>query len=188
SQARPQGDGQVRLPLAGGGSGKTSTSAEWGGRQAASGQAGRIALVAATAADARDVLVEGASGILAVAPPWFRPVYEPSKRRLSWPNGAIATTFSAEEPPISRGGSWFGRAIAGQDVCRASASCAAKVERCPHRLMVSRPAARRGVFGERRRRHFQSVHQFQVFAGLTTAQARLAHGAARSLVVAAIRK
>src|SRR5262249_61272468 len=57
----------------------------------------------ATAADARDVLVEGASGILAVAPPWFRPVYEPSKRRLTWPNGAIATTFSAEEPERLRG-------------------------------------------------------------------------------------
>ena len=72
-------------------------------QQAASGQAGRIALVAATAADARDVLVEGQSGILAVSPPWFRPVYEPSKRRLSWPNGAIATTFSAEEPERLRG-------------------------------------------------------------------------------------
>src|SRR5207302_10808145 len=54
-------------------------------------------------ADARDVLVEGESGILAVAPPWFRPVYEPSKRRLTWPNGAMATTFSAEEPERLRG-------------------------------------------------------------------------------------
>ena len=53
--------------------------------------------------DARDVLVEGQSGIMAVSPPWFRPVYEPSKRRLSWPNGAIATTFSAEEPERLRG-------------------------------------------------------------------------------------
>jgi len=71
--------------------------------QAASGQASRIALVAATAADARDVLVEGESGILAVAPPWCRPIYEPSKRRLTWPNGVIATTFSAEEPDRLRG-------------------------------------------------------------------------------------
>src|SRR5439155_25579728 len=70
---------------------------------AASGQASRIALVAATAADARDVLVEGQSGILAVSPPWFRPVYESSKRRLTWPNGAIATTFTAEEPERLRG-------------------------------------------------------------------------------------
>jgi len=61
----------------------------------------RIALVAATAADARDVLVEGQSGVLAVSPPWFQPVYEPSKRRLTWPNGAIA--FSAEESERLRG-------------------------------------------------------------------------------------
>jgi phage terminase large subunit-like protein len=77
--------------------------AEWVCSQAASGRANRIALVAATAADARDVLVEGQSGILAVAPPWCRPVYELSKRRLTWPNGAMATTFSAEEPERLRG-------------------------------------------------------------------------------------
>ena len=89
--------------LAGRGFGKTRTLAEWVCGQVASGQASRIALVAATAADARDVLVEGESGILSVAPPWFRPIYEPSKRRLAWPNGAIATTFSAEEPDRLRG-------------------------------------------------------------------------------------
>src|ERR1700757_2320370 len=94
---------QVWLLLAGRGFGKTRTLAEWACSQAASGQASRIAIVAATAADARDVLVEGESGILAVAPPWCRPVYEPSKRRLTWPNGAIATTFSAEEPERLRG-------------------------------------------------------------------------------------
>src|SRR5262252_202252 len=104
NQLPPPGDWwQIWLLLAGRGFGKTRTLAEWVCQQAASGQAGRIALVAATAADARDVLVEGASGILAVAPPWFRPVYEPSKRRLTWPNGAIATTFSAEEPERLRG-------------------------------------------------------------------------------------
>jgi phage terminase large subunit-like protein len=94
---------QIWLLLAGRGFGKTRTLAEWACEQVASGQASRIALVAATAADARDVLVEGQSGILAVAPPQFRPVYEPSKRRLTWPNGAIATTFSAEEPERLRG-------------------------------------------------------------------------------------
>jgi len=104
NQLPPPGDWwQIWLLLAGRGFGKTRTLAEWVCQRAASGQAGRIALVAATAADARDVLVEGASGILAVAPPWFRPVYEPSKRRLTWPNGAIATTFSAEEPERLRG-------------------------------------------------------------------------------------
>jgi len=103
NQLPPPGDWQVWLLLAGRGFGKTRTLAEWVCQQAGSGQAGRIALVAATAADARDVLVEGQSGILAVSPPWFRPVYEPSKRRLTWPNGAMATTFSAEEPERLRG-------------------------------------------------------------------------------------
>jgi phage terminase large subunit-like protein len=91
------------LLLAGRGFGKTRTLAEWVCEQVASGQASRIALAAATAADARDVLVEGESGILAVAPPWFRPIYEPSKRKLTWPNGAIGMTFSAEEPDRLRG-------------------------------------------------------------------------------------
>src|SRR5437660_3204272 len=81
NQLPPPGDWQVWLLLAGRGFGKTRTLAEWVCQQAASGQARRIAVVAATAADARDVLVEGQSGILAVSPPWFRPVYEPSKRR-----------------------------------------------------------------------------------------------------------
>ena len=103
NQLPPPGSWQVWLLLAGRGFGKTRTLAEWVCQQTASGQARRIAPVAATAADARDVLVEGQSGILAVSPPWFRPVYEPSKRRLTWPNGAMATTFSAEEPERLRG-------------------------------------------------------------------------------------
>jgi predicted phage terminase large subunit-like protein len=103
NQLPPPGDWQIWLLLAGRGFGKTRTLAEWVCDQAASGQASRIALVAATAADARDVLVEGESGILAVAPTWNRPVYEPSKRRLTWPNGVIATTYSAEEPERLRG-------------------------------------------------------------------------------------
>jgi phage terminase large subunit-like protein len=72
----------------------------------------RIALIAPTTSAARDVLIEGESGILAHA--WEhdrddlgnfmgRPVYEPSKRRLTWGNGAIATAFSAEEPDRLRG-------------------------------------------------------------------------------------
>jgi hypothetical protein len=69
-----------------------------------------MALVGATAADVRDVMVEGPSGVLAVSPPWDRPVYEPSKRRLRWRNGAVATTFSADEPERLRGpqhdGAW----------------------------------------------------------------------------------
>lgn len=65
--------------------------------------AGRIALVAPTSADARDVMLEGKSGIITLAPPWNRPKYEPSKRRLSWSNGARAFLYSAEEPERLRG-------------------------------------------------------------------------------------
>ena len=51
----------------------------------------------------RDVMVEGESGILAVAPPWFEPEYLPSKRRIVWPNGSMATLYSGEEPDQLRG-------------------------------------------------------------------------------------
>lgn len=62
-----------------------------------------MALVARTAADVRDTIVEGESGILAVSLPGFRPKWQASKRRLVWPNGAIATTYSADEPDQLRG-------------------------------------------------------------------------------------
>jgi phage terminase large subunit-like protein len=62
-----------------------------------------VALVAPTAADARDVMVLGESGIMALGPDAERPIYESSKRRLVWPNGAIATLYSAEEPERLRG-------------------------------------------------------------------------------------
>jgi len=62
-----------------------------------------MALVGATAADARDVMVEGESGLLNVCPPWNKPRYEPSKRRVTWPNGALATLYSADEPDRLRG-------------------------------------------------------------------------------------
>ncbi len=81
----------------------TRTGAEWVRSMAESGRSRRIALVAPTATDARDVMIEGESGILAVSPPWSRPRYEPSRRRLTWPNGAIATSYSADEPERLRG-------------------------------------------------------------------------------------
>lgn len=62
-----------------------------------------MALVGRTAADVRDVMVEGPSGILSVCPPWARPKYFPSKRRLVWPSGAIATTYTADKPDQLRG-------------------------------------------------------------------------------------
>jgi hypothetical protein len=59
--------------------------------------------VARTAADVRDVLVEGESGLINVSPPSEKPLYEPSKRRLTWPNGNMATCFTADEPDSLRG-------------------------------------------------------------------------------------
>ena len=101
-QQAPSGEWHTWLYMAGRGSGKTRAGSEWVHQQVQNG-AKRIALVAPTAADCRDVVTEGESGILATAKPTSRPVYEPSKRRLTWPNKAIATLYSAEEPERLRG-------------------------------------------------------------------------------------
>lgn len=102
-QIAPDGDWDIWLCLAGRGWGKTRTGAEWVREEVKAGRASRLAIIAETAADARDVLVEGDSGILAVHPKSERPQYEPSKRRLTWPNGAVATLFNASEPDQLRG-------------------------------------------------------------------------------------
>jgi phage terminase large subunit-like protein len=109
-QLPPPGDWRTWLILAGRGWGKTRTGAEWVRAEVEAGRRGRLALIGATAADVRDVMIEGESGIMATARPSFRPVYEPSKRRVTWPNGAIATAYSADEPDRLRGpqhdGAW----------------------------------------------------------------------------------
>jgi phage terminase large subunit-like protein len=111
AQIAPEGDWQNWLILAGRGFGKTRTGAEWVREQVKAGVS-RIHLIAPTASDARDVMVEGESGLLSVCwagdrthtgEPLGRPSYEPSKRRLTWANGAMATLFSAEEPERLRG-------------------------------------------------------------------------------------
>ena len=91
------------LLLAGRGFGKTRVGAEAIASEVEAGRAGRIALIGETAADVRDVIVEGESGILRHAKPWFRPKYEPSKRKITWPNGAVAFTYNATEPDQLRG-------------------------------------------------------------------------------------
>jgi phage terminase large subunit-like protein len=101
----------VWLILAGRGFGKTRTGAEavrgWVEAHPIGFRPLRIALVAETAGDARDVLVEGESGIMAISPPWCKPLYEPSKRRLTWVRQgrvvAIATTYAGAEPEQLRG-------------------------------------------------------------------------------------
>lgn len=102
-QLPPDGDWRVWLILAGRGFGKTRTGAEWVRDGIESGRCRRVAVIGATAGDVRDVMVEGESGLLAVAPPWRRPLYEPSKRRLTWPSGGIATLLSADDPDQVRG-------------------------------------------------------------------------------------
>lgn len=102
-QLPPPPPWRVWLILAGRGFGKTRTGAEWVRAGAEPGRLRRIAVVGATAGDVRDVMVEGESGLLSVAPPWSRPHYEPSKRRLTWPSGSIATLLSADDPDQVRG-------------------------------------------------------------------------------------
>jgi phage terminase large subunit-like protein len=104
-QQAPEGNWNVWLVLAGRGFGKTRLASEWVREEAKYTTTGqrRFALVARTAADVRDVIVEGESGILNVTPPSERPHYEPSKRRLTWPNGNTATLFTADEPDSLRG-------------------------------------------------------------------------------------
>lgn len=103
NQVAPKGGWRHWLILAGRGFGKTRTGAEWVRALVEGGKARHIALVAPTMNDARAVMVEGESGLLAICPPWARPRFEPSKRLLTWPNGAVATLYSAEEPERLRG-------------------------------------------------------------------------------------
>jgi phage terminase large subunit-like protein len=102
-QFAPHGDWRVWLLLAGRGFGKTRAGAEYVRENIIANKARRFALVAPTAADARNVMVEGESGILAISPDDELPQWEPSKRLLTWPNGAIATLYSADEPRRLRG-------------------------------------------------------------------------------------
>lgn len=103
NQRPPQGDWRIWMILAGRGFGKTRAGAEWVRSIAESEPDARIALVAANLAEARSVMVEGPSGLLAIARPSRRPTYEPSLRRLTWPNGARAYLYSAAEPESLRG-------------------------------------------------------------------------------------
>ncbi len=93
----------ARHIIAGRGWGKTRTGAEAVREEVESGRSRRIGLVGETAADGRKVIVEGDSGLLAISPPWFMPVYKPSQKTLTWPNGAIATLYDAREPDQLRG-------------------------------------------------------------------------------------
>ena len=108
---RPPGDGDWRnwLVLGGRGAGKTRSGAEWVKARATGAGidtgplARRIALVAPTFDEARMVMIEGVSGLLAVHDERSRPVFEPSRRLVTWSNGCVAQVFTAEEPDGLRG-------------------------------------------------------------------------------------
>lgn len=111
AQTPPPGNWRTWLVMAGRGFGKTRTGAEWIREEVMAGRMRRVALVGATSADVREVMVEGPSGMLAVCDRVGFPVrYEPSRRQLTFANGAIAKTYSAEEPDRLRGpehdGAW----------------------------------------------------------------------------------
>jgi predicted phage terminase large subunit-like protein len=100
-QVPPPGDWRVWLIMAGRGWGKTRTGAEW--TIASARDFPLTNIIGATVDDARDIMIEGESGILACAPPDFRPRYLSQKRQLQWPNGAKSLVFTADEPERLRG-------------------------------------------------------------------------------------
>lgn len=108
-QLPPEGEWRTWVCLGGRGAGKTRAGAEWvraqveGARPLDAGRARRVALVAETYDQARDVMIFGDSGIMACCPPDRKPAWEATRRRLVWPNGAVAQCFSASDPEALRG-------------------------------------------------------------------------------------
>lgn len=99
----PPSDFWIWILSGGRGMGKTVSMVEWIREKALSMPGSRGALVARTAADVRDVIIQGESGLMARCPPTERPVWEPSKRLITFPNGSQALAFSSEEPSQLRG-------------------------------------------------------------------------------------
>jgi phage terminase large subunit-like protein len=101
SQREPAGDWRTWLILAGRGFGKTRAGGEWVRKQVRT--LPLVNLIAATADDARDIMIEGESGLLAICPSDEKPLYKSSVRQLHWPNGAKSLIFTADEPDRLRG-------------------------------------------------------------------------------------
>ncbi|HSF62830.1 MAG TPA: terminase family protein [Paracoccaceae bacterium] len=108
-QLPPEGEWRTWVILGGRGAGKTRAGAEWvrseveGATPGDPGRSRHVALVGETVEQAREVMVFGQSGILACSPPDRRPEWEAGRKRLVWPNGAVAQVFSAHEPESLRG-------------------------------------------------------------------------------------
>jgi len=115
-QLPPEGDWRNWLIMGGRGAGKTRAGAEWvraqveGAMPLEPGRCRRMALVGETIEQVREVMVFGESGILACSPPDRRPDWQATRKRLVWPNGAVAQAFSAHDPEALRGpqfdGAW----------------------------------------------------------------------------------
>jgi len=115
-QLPPEGDWRTWVIMGGRGAGKTRAGAEWvraqveGSRPLDEGRCKRIALVGETIDQVREVMVFGESGIMACSPPDRRPDWQATRKRLIWPNGAVAQAFSAHDPEGLRGpqfdGAW----------------------------------------------------------------------------------
>ena len=108
-QLPPEGDWATWVILGGRGAGKTRAGSEWirsqveGGKPGDPGIRSRVALVGQTLDEAREVMIFGPSGILACSPPDRRPEWQAARKRLAWPNGAVAQIFSASDPESLRG-------------------------------------------------------------------------------------
>jgi len=108
-QLPPEGDWTTWVILGGRGAGKTRAGSEWvraqveGGRPGDPGQCSRVALIGETVDQAREIMIFGDSGILACSPPDRRPEWQAARKRLVWPNGAVAQVFSASDPESLRG-------------------------------------------------------------------------------------
>lgn len=108
-QLPPEGAWKTWVIMGGRGAGKTRAGAEWvraeveGARPCDAGRARRVALVGETLDQVREVMIFGESGIMACAPPDRRPEWQAGRRRLLWPNGAVAEVYSAHEPDSLRG-------------------------------------------------------------------------------------
>ncbi len=115
-QLPPEGDWRAWVVMGGRGAGKSRAGAEWvraqveGAMPMDQGRCQRMALVGETVDQVREVMIFGESGILACSPPDRRPVWQATRKRLLWPNGATAQVFSAHDPEGLRGpqfdGAW----------------------------------------------------------------------------------
>lgn len=104
NQLPPAGDWKVWMIMAGRGFGKTRSGAEYIRKRVQNGEAQRIIIAGQTAADIRDIMIQGESGLEAVcARAGLAMTYEPSKRRITFANGATALLLSADEPKRFRG-------------------------------------------------------------------------------------